>query len=85
MHLRLRKCERLPHTCGFAGAEHLLQFCGCGIECKFAVPSSGNWYLHISWANMKNPGGTLLLALRATVRPKTFGKFHCALISLNSI
>ena len=34
----------LLQTCGFAFAEHLLQFCGicgCGIECKFAVPSSG--------------------------------------------
>ena len=33
----------LSQTCGFAVAEHLLQFfgiCGCGIECKFAVPSS---------------------------------------------
>ena len=32
----------LSQTCGFAVAEHLLQFCGicgCGIECKFAVPS----------------------------------------------
>ena len=28
----------LLQTCRFA--EHLLQFCGCGIECKFAVPSS---------------------------------------------
>ena len=35
----------LSQTCGFAVAEHLLQFCGicgCGIQCKFAVPSSGN-------------------------------------------
>ena len=38
MHLRLWKCEKSPQTCGFAVAEHLLQF--CGIECKFAVPSS---------------------------------------------
>ena len=38
MHLRLRKCEKSPQTCGFAVAEHLLQF--CGIEFKFAVPSS---------------------------------------------
>ena len=33
----------LSQTCGFAVAEHLLQFCGicgCGIEYKFAVPSS---------------------------------------------
>ena len=33
----------LSQTCGFAVAEHLLQFCGicgCGIEFKFAVPSS---------------------------------------------
>ena len=40
MHLRLRKCEKLPQTCGFAVAKHLLQFCGicgCGIEFKFAV------------------------------------------------
>ena len=32
----------LSQTCGFAVAEHLWQFCGicgCGIECKFAVPS----------------------------------------------
>ena len=32
----------LSQTCGFAVAEHLLQFCGicgCGIEFKFAVPS----------------------------------------------
>ena len=31
--------------CAFAVAEHLLQFCGicgCGIECKFVVPSSAN-------------------------------------------
>ena len=43
VHLRLRKCEKLPQTCGFAVAEHLLQFCGifgCVIECKFSVPSS---------------------------------------------
>ena len=35
----------LSQTCGFAVAEHLLQFfgiCGCGIEFKFAVPSSVN-------------------------------------------
>ena len=35
----------LSQTCEFAVAEHLLQFfgiCGCGIECKFAVPSSEN-------------------------------------------
>ena len=34
----------LSQTCGFAVAEHLLQLCGicgCGIECKFAVASSG--------------------------------------------
>ena len=33
----------LLQTCGFAVAEHLLQFCGicgCGIEFQFAVPSS---------------------------------------------
>ena len=33
----------LSQTCGFAVAEHFLQFCGicgCGIECKFAVPST---------------------------------------------
>ena len=33
----------LSQTCGFLVAEHLLQFCGicgCGIECKFAVPST---------------------------------------------
>ena len=33
----------LSKTCGFAVAEYLLQFCGicgCGIECKLAVPSS---------------------------------------------
>ena len=37
----------LSQTCGFAVAEHLLQFCGicgCGIECKFAVPSSEHYY-----------------------------------------
>ena len=36
----------LSQTCGFAVAEHLLQFCGicgCGIECKFAVPSSAHF------------------------------------------
>ena len=34
----------LSQICGFAVAEHLLQFCeicGCGIEFKFAVPRSG--------------------------------------------
>ena len=34
----------LSQTCGFAVAEHLLQFCGIcgrGIEFKFAVPRSG--------------------------------------------
>ena len=36
MHLRLRKCEKLPQTCGFA--EHFLQFYEIG--CKFAVLSS---------------------------------------------
>ena len=45
MHLRLRKCEKSPQTYRkLAVAEHLLQFCGicgCGIEFKFAVPSSG--------------------------------------------
>ena len=33
----------LSQAFGFAVTEHLLQFCGicgCGIECKFAVPSS---------------------------------------------
>ena len=44
MHLRLRKCEKLPYVyCRFAVAEHLLQFCeicGCVIECKFAVTST---------------------------------------------
>ena len=30
----------LSQTCVFAVSEHLLQFCGCGIEFKFAVPSS---------------------------------------------
>ena len=47
MHLWLRKCEKSPQTCRFAVAEHLLQFCricGCGIECKFAVPSSDCWF-----------------------------------------
>ena len=36
----------LSQTCGFAVAEHLLQFCGicgCGIEFKFAMPSSGGF------------------------------------------
>ena len=35
----------LSQTCGFAVAKHLLQFfgnCGCGIEFKFAVPSTVN-------------------------------------------
>ena len=34
----------VPQTCGFAVADHLLLFCGicgCGIEFKFAVPSTG--------------------------------------------
>ena len=32
-------------TCGFAVVDHPLLFCGicsCGIECKFAVPSTGS-------------------------------------------
>ena len=41
MHLRLRKCEKSPQTCGFSVAEHLLQF--WEIECKFAVPSSDDF------------------------------------------
>ena len=42
-HLRLGKCEKLPQTCWFVVADHLLLFCGirgCGIEFKFAVPST---------------------------------------------
>ena len=42
-HLRLRKGKKLPQTYGFAFADHPLLFCGicgCGIECKFAVPST---------------------------------------------
>ena len=34
----------VPQTCGFADADHPLLFCGfcgCGIEFKFAVPSTG--------------------------------------------
>ena len=34
----------VTQTCGFAVADHPLQFCGicgCGIEFKFAVPSTG--------------------------------------------
>ena len=34
----------VPQTCGFAVADHPLLFCGicgCGIEFKFAVPSTG--------------------------------------------
>ena len=30
----------VPQTCGFADADHPLLFCGCGIECKFAVLST---------------------------------------------
>ena len=33
----------VPRTCGFAVTDHLLLFCkicGCGIEFKFALPSS---------------------------------------------
>ena len=38
----VRKVTANPlQACEFAVAEHLLQFCGCGIGCKFAVPSSG--------------------------------------------
>ena len=40
----------LSQTCGFAIAEHLLQFCGicgCGIKYKFAVPSSDNLGLQL--------------------------------------
>ena len=43
----VRKVTANPsQTCGFAVAEYLLQFCGIfdgGIECKFAVPSPGNF------------------------------------------
>ena len=38
------KVQKLAQTCGFAIAEHPLLFCeicGCGIKCKFAVPSTG--------------------------------------------
>ena len=36
----------VPQTCGFAVADHPLLFCGicgCGIEFKFAVPSTVFW------------------------------------------
>ena len=36
---------KVLQTCGFAVADHPLLFCGIygsGIECKFAVPSTGN-------------------------------------------
>ena len=36
--LRLRKLKNLYRK--LAVADHLLQFCGSGFECKFAVPSS---------------------------------------------
>ena len=42
-HLRLRKYKKLPQTCGFEVADNPLLFCGirgCGIACKFAVPST---------------------------------------------
>ena len=39
----------LLQTCGFAVAEHLLQF--CGIECKFAVPSSDHYFCFFSVSN----------------------------------
>ena len=35
----------VPQTCGFVVADHPLLFCricGCGIECKFAVPSTAS-------------------------------------------
>ena len=42
-HLRLRKCKKLPQTYRkLAVADRLLLFCGCGIEFKFAMPSTGN-------------------------------------------
>ena len=37
----------VPQTCGFAVADHLLLFCGicgCGIEFKFAVPSTAKLF-----------------------------------------
>ena len=48
-HLRLRKCKKLTQTYRkladlHAVAHHPLLFCGiggCGLECKFAVPSTG--------------------------------------------
>ena len=49
MHLRLRKLEKLPQTCGFAVTEHLLQF--CGNESKFAVPSTA--YLTVGYSIVK--------------------------------
>ena len=40
MHLRLRKCEKLPQTyCKLAVAEHLLQFCGCGLSVNLRCPA----------------------------------------------
>ena len=35
-------CGSTKSSRKFAVVEHLLQFCGCGIEFKFAMPSSGN-------------------------------------------
>ena len=66
MHLRLRKCEKSPQTyCKLADlrvAEHLLQF--CGIECKFAVPSSGKNELQLlMWHTVSPMLGSLIVSL----------------------
>ena len=49
MHLQLRKCKKLLQIyhklVDLRLRKNFLQFCGtcgCGIECKFAVPSSDN-------------------------------------------
>ena len=45
MHFAVAEVEKLSQMYRkLADAYHLLQFCdicGCGFECKFAVPSSG--------------------------------------------
>ena len=48
----------VPQACGFAVADHPLLFfgiCGCGIEFKFAVPSTAYDILHPLVKNLSLP------------------------------
>ena len=91
-HLRLQKCKKLPPICGFAVADHLLLFYGirgCGIEFKFAVPSTANYIRSLKLCLRQHCGFVLYFYIRPIKTPflsiLSYSSFNLFLIFIFAI